>query len=368
MSSRPNACRALIVASTLARPRAPPPGRPVSTRGRRSSRSAAGSAAAAATSSPTRSLLKSISYLPVARARLSSPSAADRIAAASVLRSSIAIVIGPTPPGTGVIAPPRSATAVEVDVAHQPVGAAVDAHVDHRRPGLDELGAHQSRHAHGRHQHVGAARTRPAGRAVREWHTVTVALRSSSIAASGRPTSCERPSTTASAPSSGDVVAVQQLDHPGRGAGPQPEAALGQQPGVGGRQPVHVLGGIDQRGQRAGDPARRAAAAGAARPIRRDRRSGRASSAATASAALSAPRRWSKPAMPTSAQARCLPLTYTSEAGSSPTSTVARPGGRPTRDVSSATSRATSARTSWATAAPVDHRRRHRAHRADSGA
>ena len=42
-----------------------------------------------------------------------------------------------------------------------------------------------------------AARSR-----VREWQWVTVALAASSSAASGLPTSCERPTTTASAPSS----------------------------------------------------------------------------------------------------------------------------------------------------------------------
>src|SRR5438445_10470562 len=41
-----------------------------------------------------------------------------------------------------------------------------------------------------------------------------------------------------------------------------------------------------------------------------------------------------------------------SDAGSSPTSTVASPGGTPVSAVSAATSRATSARTSWAIALP----------------
>ena len=59
--------------------------------------------------------------------------AAARLAASSVLRSSIAIVIGPTPPGTGVIRPARSARGVEVDVADEPVVGAVDPDVDHRR-------------------------------------------------------------------------------------------------------------------------------------------------------------------------------------------------------------------------------------------
>ena len=80
---------------------------------------------AAAISSPGRRRLSSTPPPPAA--------AAAACAASSVLRSSIAIVIGPTPPGTGVISPARSAAGVEVDVADQAVVGAVDADVDHRR-------------------------------------------------------------------------------------------------------------------------------------------------------------------------------------------------------------------------------------------
>ena len=62
-------------------------------------------------------------------------------AATSVLRSSIAIVIGPTPPGTGVIAP-RPRRRLEVDVADEAVVGPVDADVDHGRAGLDPVGRH----------------------------------------------------------------------------------------------------------------------------------------------------------------------------------------------------------------------------------
>ena len=64
-----------------------------------------------------------------------------RGAALTVLRSSIAIVIGPTPPGTGVIARARSARRLEVDVAHQPLVGAVHADVDHGRPLADHVAA-----------------------------------------------------------------------------------------------------------------------------------------------------------------------------------------------------------------------------------
>src|SRR5882672_7011765 len=56
--------------------------------------------------------------------------------------------------------------------------------------------------------------------------------------------------------------------------------------------------------------------------------------------------------MPTSAHARCLPLTYTADAGSSPTSTVASPGTRPVRSRNASTCWATSARTRAAIALP----------------
>ena len=54
-------------------------------------------------------------------------------AAASVLRSSIAIVIGPTPRGTGVMRAARCGGGVEVDVADEPVVGPVDPDVDHGR-------------------------------------------------------------------------------------------------------------------------------------------------------------------------------------------------------------------------------------------
>ena len=70
------------------------------------------------------------------RARQASPRLLLR--GATVLRSSIAIVICPTPPGTGVISDATSRALVEVDVADQPraallrrVGNAIHADVDH---------------------------------------------------------------------------------------------------------------------------------------------------------------------------------------------------------------------------------------------
>ena len=100
--------------------------------------------------------------MPVAHSRNRSDAAAvDRetcsCAALSVLRSSIAIVIGPTPPGTGVMQPGDArATASKSTSPHEPVVGAVHADVDHRGARLDPVGADQPRHADGGDQHVGA--------------------------------------------------------------------------------------------------------------------------------------------------------------------------------------------------------------------
>ena len=84
------------------------------------------------------------------------PTPAPR-AAARVLTSSIAIVIGPTPPGTGVIAARDLAAGLEVDVADEPVVGAVRADVDHRGARTDHLGADQARLAGRGDEHLGPA-------------------------------------------------------------------------------------------------------------------------------------------------------------------------------------------------------------------
>ena len=77
---------------------------------------------ATASHSPKRRRLRSTQAPRPARARR-----------AAVLRSSIAIVIGPTPPGTGVISRGALGGGVELDVADEAVVGAVDADVDHDR-------------------------------------------------------------------------------------------------------------------------------------------------------------------------------------------------------------------------------------------
>ncbi len=97
--------------------------------------------------------------------QLESPLAATaRSAASTVFESSIAIVIGPTPPGTGVIAPATCGDAGEVDVAAQlAVGVAVHADVDDDRARLDHVGGQRVRRGRPRRR-----RRRPGGCARRD--------------------------------------------------------------------------------------------------------------------------------------------------------------------------------------------------------
>ncbi len=79
-------------------------------------------------------------------------------AAVSVFSSRQAIVIGPTPPGTGVIAPATPAHSAKGDVAHQPaVRQPVDADIDHRRAGGDPVAADHLRPPDRGDQDLGAA-------------------------------------------------------------------------------------------------------------------------------------------------------------------------------------------------------------------
>ena len=74
-----------------------------------------------------------------------------------MLASSIATVIGPTPPGTGVMQR-RARARRELDVADElAVSDAVDADVDHDGAGLDPLAADQPGLADRRDHDVGAA-------------------------------------------------------------------------------------------------------------------------------------------------------------------------------------------------------------------
>ena len=71
------------------------------------------------------------------------------------------MVIGPTPPGTGVMAPATSDGFVKGDIADEPALAvvcrqAIDAHVDHRRARLDPVSAHHLGPADSGNHDIGA--------------------------------------------------------------------------------------------------------------------------------------------------------------------------------------------------------------------
>jgi hypothetical protein len=75
-----------------------------------------------------------------------------------VFISSMVIVIGPTPPGTGVMCEATSLDAVEIDVAAQlAFVVAVHADVDHDRARLDHVGGHVLRRPTADHDDVGLA-------------------------------------------------------------------------------------------------------------------------------------------------------------------------------------------------------------------
>ena len=96
------------------------------------------------------------------------PCRAARSAASSVLASSIAIVIGPTPPGTGVIRRATSSTPSKSTSPHElAVGVAVHADVDDHRAGLDHVAGDDVAPADRGDDDVGLRRAAPAGRASR---------------------------------------------------------------------------------------------------------------------------------------------------------------------------------------------------------
>ena len=98
----------------------------------------------------------------------------------------MAMVIGPTPPGTGVMWRGALGGGGELHVAHQLAAREpVDAHVDDHRARLHPGALDQLRHAHRRHQDVAPGRPPRAGRSC-GGRSVTVASALSSRSAIGR--------------------------------------------------------------------------------------------------------------------------------------------------------------------------------------
>ncbi len=88
-------------------------------------------------------------------------------AARTVLRSRQAMVMGPTPPGTGVIEPATFSQDCEIAIANQLALAvaldAVDAHIDDAGAGLQPVALHHFGAAHRGDNQIGAAHHRRAG-------------------------------------------------------------------------------------------------------------------------------------------------------------------------------------------------------------
>ena len=218
-------------------------------------------------------------------------------AAATVFLSSMAIVSGPTPPGTGVSAPATSATAgmhvadddgpasgevapavaILARTVCSTMAASVTAlmpDVDDRRARLHEVRRDEPRAPDRRDENVGRRARLPASRVSCEWQIVTVASRCSSSIAIGFPTMSLRPMTTACVPAIGIAAPLEHLDHAGRRARHQVRAPLHEPADVDGVKAVDVLRRID----RVEDLLRRVlahrvAAAATARGCRRGRRS-----------------------------------------------------------------------------------------------
>ncbi len=159
---------------------------------------------------------------------------------------SIALVIGPTPPGTGVIAPATSSTASKSTSPTRPVSVRLTPTSMTVAPGLTWAGP-ISPGTPTAATRMSASLVTSARSEVRECaiDTVASAPRSASISARGLPTRKDRPHDDGPSPRGGDLVMVEQPHHPGGGAGPETGPAQHEQPETVGVEPVDVLGRVD---------------------------------------------------------------------------------------------------------------------------
>src|SRR6202035_18987 len=139
-------------------------------------------------------------------------------AARSVLASRHAIVIGPTPPGTGVIAPATSTASAKLtsptmrDLPPSTVSRLIPTSMT-VEPGLIQPPRTNSGRPMAANKRS-ARPHRPARSRVRECAMVTVAFSASRSCTSGLPTMLERPITTASSPLSDACTALASLMQP----------------------------------------------------------------------------------------------------------------------------------------------------------
>ena len=160
-----------------------------------------------------------------------------------MLRSSIAIVIGPTPPGTGVIRPATLDRRLEVHIADEPVVGAVDADVDHGRAGLDPVAPDHLGTADGGDQHVGPTadlgQIAGARMADRDRRVLGQQQRRDRLADEVGAADDDRLGAA-----QWNLVAAKQLDHAGRSARPQSQVSpFASRPAETGVRPSTSLAG-----------------------------------------------------------------------------------------------------------------------------
>ena len=157
------------------------------------------------------------------------------------MRISTAIVIGPTPPGTGVSAPATPATAGSTSptspasVRLMPTSITVAPGFTQSaltNPGMPTAATT-----------ISAPRTCAATSRVRLWTVVTVALSFSSNAAIGLPTMFERPITTASIPDRSGCRSFSSITHPSGVHGTSPSIPVASRPALTGWNPSTSLSG-----------------------------------------------------------------------------------------------------------------------------
>ena len=167
-----------------------------------------------------------------------------------MLDSSIARVIGPTPPGLGETQPATSQTSAATSPAILPSTRETPTSST-AAPGLT-MSPVMMPGTPAAATTMSACRTWAARSRVPVWHSVTVAfsVRRVSSSPSGRPTVRPRPTTTTSAPAICDVVPAQQLDAADRRARQRAGLAEHQLAEVDRVQAVDVLVGVDPRQQR----------------------------------------------------------------------------------------------------------------------
>ena len=158
------------------------------------------------------------------------------------------MVMAPTPPGTGVMAPatlspPRNPHRRPVWSCPRPLDA-VDAHIDHGGARLDPVGLDEYRLADGRDQNIGAARERRQIARTRMRHRDRGVRRQQQLR---RRLAEQQRAADHQRFLARDVadIFLEQQHHPRRRAGDQMGAARQQEPGIDGRQRVHILGRIE---------------------------------------------------------------------------------------------------------------------------